>query len=72
MLFRSHPERPAAAIGRNAGWRAAKAPLILFLDGDTILHPDFVKEATQSLDNSPKVAIVWGHQIGRASCRERV
>ena len=56
-----HPERPAAAIGRNAGWRAAKAPLILFLDGDTILHPDFVKEATQSLDNSPKVAIVWGH-----------
>ncbi|RKZ41662.1 MAG: glycosyltransferase family 2 protein [Gammaproteobacteria bacterium] len=57
-----HPERPAAAIGRNAGWRAAKAPLILFLDGDTILHPDFVKEATQSLDNSPKVAIVWGHR----------
>jgi len=57
-----HPERPAAAIGRNAGWRAAKAPLILFLDGDTILHPDFVKEAKQSLDNDPKVAIVWGHR----------
>src|ERR1700753_3518935 len=31
-------ERPSAALGRNAGWRMAMAPLILFLDGDTILH----------------------------------
>jgi cellulose synthase/poly-beta-1,6-N-acetylglucosamine synthase-like glycosyltransferase len=57
-----HPERPAAAIGRNAGWRVAQAPLVLFLDGDTILHPDFVKEAKQYLDKDPKVAIVWGHR----------
>lgn len=56
-----YPERPAAAIGRNAGWRAATAPLILFLDGDTILHPDFVHVAAQHLAD-PKVAIVWGHR----------
>jgi len=56
-----HPERPAAAIGRNAGWRAATAPLILFLDGDTILHPDFVHVALQQLAD-PNVAIVWGHR----------
>jgi cellulose synthase/poly-beta-1,6-N-acetylglucosamine synthase-like glycosyltransferase len=56
-----HPERPAAAIGRNAGWRVAQAPLVLFLDGDTILHPDFVKKAIQVLDD-PQVAIVWGHR----------
>ncbi len=55
-----HPERPAAAIGRNAGWRAATAPLILFLDGDTIVDPDFVKAALSSFTD-PKVAIVWGH-----------
>jgi cellulose synthase/poly-beta-1,6-N-acetylglucosamine synthase-like glycosyltransferase len=58
-----HPERPAAAIGRNAGWRAATAPLILFLDGDTILQPDFVKNALPNF-NDPQVAVVCGH------CRE--
>jgi glycosyltransferase involved in cell wall biosynthesis len=56
-----HPERPAAAIGRNAGWRAATAPLILFLDGDTILNPDFVKTALPRFDD-PKVAAVCGHR----------
>ncbi|MBE9561274.1 MAG: glycosyltransferase family 2 protein, partial [Proteobacteria bacterium] len=54
-----HPERPAAAIGRNAGWQAAQAPLVLFLDGDTILQPDFVKEALLNLAD-PKIAVVCG------------
>jgi cellulose synthase/poly-beta-1,6-N-acetylglucosamine synthase-like glycosyltransferase len=54
------PERPTAAIGRNAGWRAASAPLILFLDGDTILNPQFVKVAVESFNDS-QVAIVTGH-----------
>ena len=34
-----------AARGRNAGWTQSDAPFILFLDGDTVLHPDFVAEA---------------------------
>ncbi|MDM8559082.1 glycosyltransferase family 2 protein [Candidatus Parabeggiatoa sp. HSG14] len=55
-----HPERPAAAIGRNAGWRAAAAPVVLFLDGDTILNRDFVKTALPYFD-APKVAAVCGH-----------
>ncbi len=55
-----HPERPAAAIGRNAGWRAAQAPLVLFLDGDTILQPDFVKQALLKFAD-PKVAVVCGY-----------
>jgi cellulose synthase/poly-beta-1,6-N-acetylglucosamine synthase-like glycosyltransferase len=57
-----HPQRPAAAIGRNAGWRIAKAPFILFLDGDTLLHPDFVKAALQQFKENPNLAIVWGHR----------
>jgi glycosyltransferase involved in cell wall biosynthesis len=56
-----HPERPSAALGRNAGWRAARAPRILFLDGDTILHPEFVHEASQAFAD-PQVAVVWGHR----------
>lgn len=56
-----HPERPAAAVGRNAGWQIATAPFILFLDGDTLLHPDFVKRTLPYFDD-PQVAIVWGHR----------
>lgn len=55
------PERPSAALGRNAGWREARSPYVLFLDGDTILHPDFVSAALKALDD-PHVAVVWGHR----------
>ena len=55
------PERPCAAIGRNAGWRVATAPTILFLDGDTLLHPDFLQHALEAM-NDENVAVVWGHR----------
>ncbi len=57
-----HPKRPAAAIGRNAGWQHAQAPYILFLDGDTILHPDFARIALRHFTAHSKTAIVWGHR----------
>ena len=53
--------RPTAAQGRNAGWRAAAGATILFLDGDTILHPTFVAESLPQL-HDPTVAVVWGHR----------
>src|SRR5262249_8757849 len=55
------PERPCAAVGRNAGWQAAAAPLVLFLDGDTVLHPDFVAECLPQFA-IPQVAVVWGNR----------
>jgi glycosyltransferase involved in cell wall biosynthesis len=54
------PARPTAALGRNAGWRSASAPFILFLDGDTILHERFVDSLSEFSD--PSVATVWGHR----------
>jgi cellulose synthase/poly-beta-1,6-N-acetylglucosamine synthase-like glycosyltransferase len=54
------PGRTTAALGRNAGWRAATAPFILFLDGDTILGPRFVVESLR--DFTADTAIVWGHR----------
>jgi cellulose synthase/poly-beta-1,6-N-acetylglucosamine synthase-like glycosyltransferase len=56
-----HPERPTAAIGRNAGWRAAGGDFILFLDGDTLLHPNFVLNALPSFADT-SIACVWGHR----------
>jgi glycosyltransferase involved in cell wall biosynthesis len=56
------PERPTAAIGRNAGWRRAGSDLVLFLDGDTVLHPDFPRAASEALLREPSTAAVWGHR----------
>ena len=61
VVHEVRPERPSAALGRNAGWRAARAPIILFLDGDTVLHPRFVANSLREFDD-PRVAVVWGHR----------
>jgi glycosyltransferase involved in cell wall biosynthesis len=51
-----------AARGRNAGWTAAEAPFVLFLDGDTQVHSRFVVEALTALAGDPAIAAVWGHR----------
>lgn len=51
----------SAARARNAGWRSTSAPFVLFLDGDTVLHPDFVTHALKAFED-PGVAVVWGHR----------
>ncbi len=55
------PERPSAALGRNAGWREAQGEFILFLDGDTVLDPDFVADSLPEFAEA-RVAVVWGHR----------
>ena len=40
---------PCAAAARNAGWRVAKAPIIFFLDGDTVLERNFVADTIAEL-----------------------
>jgi len=55
-------ENSTAARGRNAGWRSARAPLVLFLDGDTVLHEDFPRLALDALAHDNTVAAVWGHR----------
>ncbi len=53
---------PTAALGRNSGWRASTAltGFVLFLDGDTILHPRFVVDSLKEL--SGNIAVVWGNR----------
>lgn len=55
-------ERSTAALGRNAGWQRARAPFILFLDGDTVLHPGFPGAALETLAGDASIAAVWGHR----------
>jgi glycosyltransferase involved in cell wall biosynthesis len=50
-----------AAAARNLGWKAAKGEIILFLDGDTLLQPDFVKRALPFFED-PSMGVVCGHR----------
>lgn len=50
-----------AGLARNAGWVLADTEFILFLDGDTILHPQFVRMALPAMED-PSIAGVWGHR----------
>jgi cellulose synthase/poly-beta-1,6-N-acetylglucosamine synthase-like glycosyltransferase len=60
-VIRIAPLYPSAAAGRNAGWKAASAPIVLFLDGDTVLAPSFVADSLHHFDD-PRIAVVWGHR----------
>jgi glycosyltransferase involved in cell wall biosynthesis len=53
--------RLTAALGRNAGWQHCHTEFVLFLDGDTILDPDFAARALTTLDTDPMIAAVSGH-----------
>lgn len=51
----------SAARARNAGWKAAGGEWILFLDGDTIVDPDFLTTALKHSADQ-QVAAIWGHR----------
>jgi glycosyltransferase involved in cell wall biosynthesis len=57
-----HPERPTAALGRNAGWRLANEEFVLFLDGDTVLDPGFPRAALNAMTGNAQACAVWGHR----------
>jgi len=61
-VIRIVPKHACAAIGRNTGWREANAPYILFLDGDTKLHPLFLNKALAEMHANPDVVVVCGNR----------
>ncbi|CAM2010055.1 glycosyltransferase [Acanthopleuribacter pedis] len=59
-VFELDTDKPTAAKGRNKGCHEAKAPLLFFLDGDTIVDPGFLTKATTFLAEHEDVAAVSG------------
>ena len=49
--------RPGASAARNAGWRAAATPLVLFVDDDVLPEPDLVAEHLAWHDRHPEPAV---------------
>jgi cellulose synthase/poly-beta-1,6-N-acetylglucosamine synthase-like glycosyltransferase len=56
-----HSTHPTAARGRNAGAARCSGEFILFLDGDTILHPLFPAAALEQFVD-PSIAVVCGQR----------
>ncbi len=52
---------PCAAVARNIGWRSAQAPIVLFLDGDTILDGKFLTSSIGEFSDQ-QVAVVFGNR----------
>jgi glycosyltransferase involved in cell wall biosynthesis len=53
-------DRPTAAKGRNAGWRAAATPLVHFVDSDTALDPGWLLRALPAIRADERIASVFG------------
>jgi GT2 family glycosyltransferase len=53
-------DRPTAAKGRNAGWRAASTALVQFVDSDTTLDPSWLLHATREIERAPRAAALFG------------
>jgi glycosyltransferase involved in cell wall biosynthesis len=62
-VLRVPADQTNAAAGRNIGWRTARHELVQFIDGDTVMHPTWLKHAVRALDDED-VLCVFGH------CRE--
>jgi cellulose synthase/poly-beta-1,6-N-acetylglucosamine synthase-like glycosyltransferase len=56
------PGPTTAARARNAGYRLAKGDFLLFLDGDTVIAPQFLSHALAFLEVHPEVAAYWGYR----------
>ncbi|MDR3734216.1 MAG: glycosyltransferase family A protein [Acidobacteriaceae bacterium] len=56
---------PTAGLARNLGWQAAGSEYILFLDGDTVLDPDFVRTALPSFADSTIAAVCGNRREAR-------
>jgi len=68
-LHVQHAARPGASAARNCGWRAAGAPLVLFIDDDIVAAPALVAEhlAWHDRDREPEVGVLglvaWSRRV---------
>jgi GT2 family glycosyltransferase len=44
-------ERPGPAAARNAGWKAARAPIVVFFDSDCVAEPNWLMRLVATFEN---------------------
>jgi len=55
-----HPENRGTSAARNTGWRAAKHPVVAFVDADVVLAPDALRRMLEALQAEPDALGVNG------------
>jgi glycosyltransferase involved in cell wall biosynthesis len=61
-IRRLQAARPGASAARNVGWRAAAAPIVLFIDDDVLPEPPLVAEHLAWHERHPETEVgVLGH-----------
>lgn len=48
-VIRLNPDYPTPGMGRNAGWKKGKSPLVHFFDSDVIVAPDWIERAVKGM-----------------------
>lgn len=52
--------RQGLARARNTGWRAARTPLVAYLDDDELAHADWAEQLLRTARNEPEAAVIGG------------
>ena len=63
-------EEPGASLARNVGWRAARTPLVAFVDDDVRVDPAWVAGIAAPFEQ-PDVALVTGAVTGGGTATDR-
>ena len=61
QVIETKPLKPTAARARNEGAKVARGQFFLFLDGDTMLDPEFVKSALPYFSDL-QIAVICGNR----------
>lgn len=54
---------PSAAKARNLGLSQARGQYVQLIDGDSVLQPDWLSNALQTLQTTPEIACVFGQCV---------
>jgi cellulose synthase/poly-beta-1,6-N-acetylglucosamine synthase-like glycosyltransferase len=57
-----NPEHPTPGAGRNAGWKAGRSPFVQFLDSDTIVDREWLKQGVETIVRSELLGAVFGRR----------
>ncbi len=59
-----HAKNHGLPATRNTGWRAARGPLVFFLDSDDLIEPTTLEKSAMHLMCNPEFAFVKGYSVG--------
>ena len=63
LIYLRNPRKRSAAVARNVGVEKARGDIILFLDSDVVLFPDFIEKIVEVFKENPSALGVQGYIV---------